>query len=124
MGVHVEIVCLLVTDVVTDDIASIIENHLKFAGCEIPIHFTRYFPAFLFDKPPTRIEVLESAVNMATREGICFAYIGNVPGHRYENTYCPECGELLIKRYSYRVLSNRVDNGKCYRCKREIYGVW
>ncbi len=61
---------------------------------------------------------------MARKEGVEYVYIGNVPGHKYEHTYCPECGEVLIKRYSMYLVENRIENGKCWKCGKEIYGVW
>jgi pyruvate formate lyase activating enzyme len=126
LGIHVEVVCLVITDINDSDecLMDIVENHLRYAGGEIPIHFTRYFPAYKFKNPPTPVETLEKAIEMAKRRGISFAYIGNVPGHRYENTYCPECGETLVKRYHVRVFENRIENGRCWRCGREIYGIW
>uniref|UniRef100_A0A7J2TLF0 AmmeMemoRadiSam system radical SAM enzyme n=1 Tax=Archaeoglobus fulgidus TaxID=2234 RepID=A0A7J2TLF0_ARCFL len=124
LGIHVEIVNLVVTGVNEDQIEEVVEKHLKFLGSEVPIHFTRYFPAFMYSREATRIEVLENAVKIARRSGISFVYIGNVPGHRFENTYCPDCGEMLIKRYSYRVLENRIRDGRCPNCRREIYGVF
>ncbi|MEM0351359.1 MAG: AmmeMemoRadiSam system radical SAM enzyme, partial [Archaeoglobaceae archaeon] len=102
----------------------VVEKHLKFLGSEVPIHFTRYFPAFIYHREPTRIEILEKAVEIAKKRGISFAYLGNVPGHKFENTYCPDCGELLVKRFSYNLVENKVKNGKCWKCKREIYGIW
>jgi pyruvate formate lyase activating enzyme len=78
----------------------------------------------MFWNPPTKIEILERAVEIAKREGVEFAYIGNVPGHRYENTYCPRCNELLVNRSSYLVVENKIKEGRCWRCGKEIYGVW
>ena len=126
LGIHVEMVNLIVTDVNDSDdvIVEIIQNHLKHVGSKSPLHFTRYFPAYLFKKPPTPISTLERAIEMAKKEGVEFVYIGNVPGHRHENTFCPKCGELLIRRYSHRVLENRIRSGKCPNCGYEIYGVW
>jgi len=49
-----------------------------------------------------------------------FVYVGNVLGHRYENTYCPECGELLIQRFGLRVAQNRLDGTRCPACQRLI----
>jgi pyruvate formate lyase activating enzyme len=125
IGLHVEIVNLLITDVNDNPeaIKEVIENHLKHAGTDVPIHFTRYHPAFMFEKPTTPIEKLEMAVEYAKKEGVRYAYMGNVPGHKYENTYCPRCGELLIRRYSYRILYNKIKNGKCYSCGFEIFGI-
>ncbi|MFQ6617943.1 MAG: AmmeMemoRadiSam system radical SAM enzyme, partial [Fidelibacterota bacterium] len=54
-------------------------------------------------------------------EGINYAYLGNVPGHKYENTYCPTCGELLIKRYVFRVVDYRITPEKrCPKCDMGI----
>ncbi|MET1124722.1 MAG: radical SAM protein [Archaeoglobaceae archaeon] len=124
MGIHVEVVCLLVTGV-SDSEEVVEENVRRLAEInpEIPIHFTRYFPAYRFTAPPTEIGKLERAVEIAKRE-LSYAYIGNVPGHRYENTFCPDCGELLVRRYHVRVFENRVSDGCCPRCGRRIYGVW
>ncbi len=126
LGVHLEVVCLLITDLNDDEdsVRWVVENHLKYAGAEVPLHFTRYFPAYLFKRPPTPVERIERAIEIAKREGVEFVYIGNVPGHTYENTYCPNCGELLIKRYSFRVIEVRLKNGRCWRCGREIYGFF
>ncbi|MCS7144857.1 MAG: AmmeMemoRadiSam system radical SAM enzyme [Archaeoglobaceae archaeon] len=126
LGIHVEIVNLLVTNVSDSEesIREVVENHLRYANSDVPIHFTRYFPAYLFKEKPTEIKKLEMAVEIAKKDGISFAYLGNVPGHRYENTFCPNCGELLIRRFSYQVLENRIRLGKCPNCGKEIYGVW
>jgi pyruvate formate lyase activating enzyme len=52
--------------------------------------------------------------------GILYPYVGNVPGHDYENTYCPNCNELLIKRYGYRIVKYRLENNKCPKCNFEV----
>jgi len=126
LGLHLEIINLIVTGVndSEESINEVIENHLKYTGEEIPLHFTRYFPAFLFGKPPTKVKTLEKAVESAQKSGVEFSYIGNVPNHRYDNTYCPFCGELLIERRVYKVMKNRIRDGKCWRCGEKIYGVW
>ena len=123
LGLHVEVVNLVVTGVndSEDDFEYVVENHLRFAGEAVPLHFTRYHPAYRFAAPPTAVEKLESAYELAKREGVLYPYIGNVPGHRYENTYCHACGELLIRRLGYRVLSYRITEEKrCPRCGAEI----
>ncbi|RLG60614.1 AmmeMemoRadiSam system radical SAM enzyme [Candidatus Geothermarchaeota archaeon] len=123
MGIHVEIVNLIVTGVNDNEsvIREIIDRHLKDLGPEVPIHFTRYYPAYRFKNPPTKLEVLEKAYKLAKKEGVLYPYIGNVPGHPYENTYCPNCGELLIKRFSYRVIKFNISReNRCPRCGFEI----
>lgn len=120
-GVHVEIVNLVVTGVNEDEVEWVIESHLKFAGPDTPIHFTRYFPAHRFTNPPTKVSVLEAAVKAARKAGIHYAYMGNVHGHPYENTYCPECNEQVITRYGYAVVDFKLKEGN--RCPRCGFGV-
>ncbi|HIH62501.1 MAG TPA: AmmeMemoRadiSam system radical SAM enzyme [Methanobacteriales archaeon] len=119
-GVHVEIINLVITGVNEDDIDWVIENHLKFAGEDTPLHFTRYYPAYKFTNPPTSIEVLEEAVQKAQKAGINYVYIGNVPGHKFEHTYCPRCKSLLIKRSSYRIIDYRIRDNRCPECGKKI----
>ncbi len=116
-GVHVEIVCLLVTGISdSEEVADwIIEEHLKRLGPETPIHFTRYYPAYRYGEPSTKIEKLEYAYERAKKEGVLFPYLGNVAGHPYENTYCPGCGKAVIKRYGYSVVEYRITKDK--RCR-------
>jgi len=123
MGIHVEIVNLIVTGVNDDEdcIKWVIEQHLKHVGPNTPIHFTRYYPAFKFYNPPTKVETLEFAYRLAKKMGVNYPYIGNVPGHPYENTYCHNCGKLLIKRYGFRVVEYRLnEKKKCPYCGAEI----
>lgn len=123
MGFHVELVNLVITGVNDDEecLKSIIERALKEAGPETPIHFTRYYPAYKFDKPATKTEILEKAYNMAKRMGVLYPYVGNVPGHRYEHTYCPNCNEVLIKRYRFGIIRYKItENNRCPKCGYEI----
>jgi pyruvate formate lyase activating enzyme len=123
LGLHVEIVNLVVRNV-NDDEATlrwIIKRHLKEVGAETPLHFTRYFPAYKFSNPPTGVETLEKAYEMAKKAGVQYPYIGNVSGHRYENTYCPNCGEKLVRRYGCYVLKYAITEDKrCPKCGTEI----
>ena len=123
LGLHVEIVNLVVTGV-NDDVEALrllIETHLKTVGAETPLHFTRYLPACKFDNPPTKTETLERAYEMAKKQGVLYPYIGNVDGHRYENTYCPNCGEKLVKRRGYFIVKYDVTKDKkCPKCGSAI----
>ncbi|MBO3839416.1 MAG: AmmeMemoRadiSam system radical SAM enzyme [Thermoproteota archaeon] len=123
LGLHVEIVNLVIPGVNDDDecLRQLIEKHLKELGPDVPIHFTRYHPEYKFNAPPTPVKTLEKARELARSLGVLFPYIGNVPGHRYENTWCPQCGELLIKRFGFIVVSNviTVDN-TCPKCGFKI----
>jgi pyruvate formate lyase activating enzyme len=70
------------------------------------------------------VATLEHAYRIAKDQGLHFPYIGNVPGNEGENTYCPECGTILVERYGYRIGRNRILNGKCAECDTNIPGVW
>jgi len=123
LGLHVEIVNLVITNVNDDEgtLEWIIGKHLKTVGSETPLHFTRYFPAYKFNNPPTRIEVLVKAYEMAKKTGVLYPYIGNVNGHKYEHTYCPNCGEKLVKRYGYYIIKyNLTKDKKCPKCSLQI----
>ena len=123
MGFHLEIVNLLITDVNDDDecLRWIIKQHLKAVGPETPLHFTRYHPAHKFSNSPTKVETLEKAYDMAKKEGVLYPYLGNVEGHKYENTHCPKCGELLIQRLGCSITKYKItDDNKCPKCSKSI----
>jgi len=123
LGFHVEIVNLVVTGVNDDEdcLRWVIMEHLKEVGPETPLHFTRYYPAYKFHKPPTKVETLERAYEMAKEAGVLYPYLGNVQGHGYENTYCPNCGEKLIQRLGYTIIQYKVTDGKkCPKCGQPI----
>ncbi len=128
-GIHVEMVCLLSPPIYRnpETIDKIIESHLRYLDAEVPIHFTRYFPAHLTRDPPTPVGLMEEVVIKARKAGISYVYIGNIR-HRFENTFCPDCGAVLIIRNAYRSIENRlvVEKGgaRCYRCGRKISGVF
>jgi pyruvate formate lyase activating enzyme len=71
--------------------------------------------------PATPIETLEKAYMVAKEAGLNYAYLGNVPGHPAENTYCPNCNELLIKRYSFEITRWNLTKGmQCPVCSHQI----
>ena len=94
-------------------------------GPETPLHITRFYPAYkMRDVGPTPISTMEELAEVARNEGLYFVYLGNIPGHPLENTYCPHCGKLLIKRYGFVVtevnLEKRGDKRVCKECGHEI----
>jgi pyruvate formate lyase activating enzyme len=95
------------------------------AGPEVPVHFSRFQPMYLVKNlPPTPVSTLERLREAALAEGLRFVYLGNVPGHDGENTFCPGCGQVVIRRFGYEVQSNGAKGGKCGSCGRPIPGVW
>jgi pyruvate formate lyase activating enzyme len=94
-------------------------------GPDVPIHFSRFQPMYLLKNlPPTPQSTLENARNIARKEGIHYVYIGNIPGHEAENTYCPNCQKLSVERRGYRIRQIHIKNGKCAFCSNPIPGVW
>ncbi len=125
-GVHVEITTLVIptvndADAVLGEIAGRIVADL---GREVPWHVTSYYPAYRFSALPTPMRTLERAWQIGKDAGLEFVYVGNVPGHRFDNTYCPGCGALLIRRSGFDVLLNTVRDGRCPQCRRQVAGVW
>lgn len=125
LGMHVEVVNLLIPGVNDreEQLRELAGRHLREAGKETPLHFTAYYPAYKFDAPPTPVSTLERAHDIAVSEGIEFVYLGNVPGHRYENTYCPGCRELLIKRFGLELVRVKLKDKKCLKCGHAIHIV-
>lgn len=94
-------------------------------GSDVPLHFTRFSPAYkILHLPSTPIETLELAIKTAHEVGLKYVYIGNVPGHKYNSTFCPRCEKRLIHRIHFSVLSNNIEDGRCRFCKYEIPGIW
>lgn len=94
-------------------------------GDEVPLHFSRFMPAFkLANLPPTPTEKLAEAHRIAGSVGLKYVYIGNVPGHPWENTYCPKCEKLLVSRAGYKINSVNIKNGKCSYCGYGVAGRW
>lgn len=94
-------------------------------GQDVPIHFTRFFPAYkMTHLPPTPVKTLEQAREIAIKEGIRYVYIGNVPGHRYNSTYCPKCNKRIITRIHFSVIDINLKDGKCKNCGNPIPGLW
>ncbi len=87
-------------------------------GEDAPFHLLRFHPDYrLTDVPSTPIQTLERACEVATREGLYYVYAGNLPGHRYEHTYCPKCHELVIERFGFDVTRWRLGMGNtCPKC--------
>jgi pyruvate formate lyase activating enzyme len=121
--IHIEITTLVIPTV-NDSIKIISEIAQKIAhelGDATPWHLTRYFPAYQCSEPATLIPVLETAYATAKQNNLKFVYVGNVPNHTYENTYCPFCGELLIERAGLAIINKQIDtNCLCPRCKKDL----
>jgi len=94
-------------------------------GPDVPVHFTRFHPDYqLPNLPDTPVATLERARQIGLQQGLHFAYVGNLPGHPGNNTYCPRCGRAVIERDGLFVTEMHLKDGHCGYCARAIPGVW
>jgi pyruvate formate lyase activating enzyme len=127
-GTWLEIVNLIIPTLNDDDehIDGLCKWVVENLGTDVPVHFTRFYPMYkLTNLPPTSLDSVVKAREIALARGIKFPYVGNVPsGHPGESTYCPGCGKVAIQRAGYTVLSINIKDGKCASCGVPIPGVW
>jgi pyruvate formate lyase activating enzyme len=126
-GVWLEITNLVIPEW-TDDLEMIkkmcgwlVTNGLQ----DTPLHFSRFTPMYKLNQLPlTPVSTLEKAREIARSAGVHYVYIGNVPAHAAENTYCHKCSALIIERRGFTILQNTMQDGACGKCKTKIPGVW
>jgi len=127
MGKWTEIVYLVIPTLNDSEqefrgLASWIKANL---GTDVPLHFTQFHPDYLLKNLSiTPIPTLERARDIARAEGLHFVYVGNVPGHPAEHTYCPRCQRILVERMGFEIRQMVIRNGACPTCKQPIPGVW
>ncbi|GBD93355.1 4-hydroxyphenylacetate decarboxylase activating enzyme [bacterium BMS3Abin05] len=126
LGIWLEVTTLVVPGYDDDpsnfyEIARFIRDEL---GPETPWHISRFFPNYkMKEVPSTDLKILKKARKIGLEEGLRYVYSGNVPGDEGENTYCYDCGKLLIRRFGFEVVENHLINGKCPRCSAPIDGI-
>jgi len=91
---------------------------------DIPWHISQFYPTYkLTAQPRTPVETLHMAREIGVKTGLHYVFEGNVPGRGNENTYCPQCGEMLIERWGYSIGKNIIDNGRCPYCHASVAGA-
>jgi pyruvate formate lyase activating enzyme len=126
LGVWVEVTTLIIPDLNDSekDLADIVE-FIKSVDPSIPWHVSQFYPTYkLIDKPRTPVETLKKATGIGYNLGLKYIYEGNVPGEGGENSYCPNCKNILISRYGYSIMENRIRNSSCPQCSNPIDGIW
>jgi pyruvate formate lyase activating enzyme len=127
LGIWLEVTTLVIPGINDDsaelqDAAQFIVREL---GADTPWHISRFFPDYkLTDVPPTPQKSLDRAWEIGKSVGLRYVYLGNVPGEEKQNTLCPDCGILLIRRNIFGVLANRIKEGCCPDCGCAIAGIW
>jgi pyruvate formate lyase activating enzyme len=95
-------------------------------GPHVPMHFTAFHPDYkLRDIEATPRETLVAAREIALRNGVRYAYTGNVHDEAGGSTFCHACGERLIGRDWYVLTAwNLTDDGHCRSCGAACAGVF
>jgi pyruvate formate lyase activating enzyme len=94
-------------------------------GVETPWHISRFHPQYkMMDLPVTTLASLHQAAQIGKKVGLKYVYNGNVPGDEGENTNCFNCGNLLIERYGFKIVSINLQGNKCPKCGTELEGVF
>ena len=114
--IHVEI-----TDLIVPKVGDDLEHARKLSkfvydefGPEMPIHFLRFHPDYkMMEYPSTPVETLEKHYQVAKDVGLKYVYLGNVPGHKWEHTYCPECNNIVVNRYGFSIREWHLDKKNC-----------
>jgi len=97
-----------------DDLRALIDWVAK-VDADIPLHFSRYHPDYEMSEPPTPVETLVRAREMA-REKLHYVYLGNVWVEGAEDTTCPHCGRVVVERRGFSVAKAAVKDGRCEFC--------
>lgn len=108
---HVEITTLLIPGMNDgEDEVEALAKWLSSLRKDIPLHLNRYFPNYKLDLPPTPVETIKRAREIAMKY-LDYVYMGNVSDEEGSNTYCPKCGKLLIERRGYDI--KMINGEKC-----------
>ena len=122
-GCHVEIVTNVIPTVNDGEatLRGIADWIVEKLGPETPWHVTRFMPYLeMAHLPPTPIPTLERAVRFGLDAGLRFVYLGNVPGHEGENTFCPNCKRLLVRRTGDAVEDVALRGTLCSMCGADV----
>jgi pyruvate formate lyase activating enzyme len=125
--IHTEIVTLLIPgrNDDMDTIRAMCDWICEELGPDVPIHFSKFYPRYkLKSVQPTPLDTLEAAHRTAKDAGLHYVYLGNVYNHSAESTYCPQCGQMVIKRAGYETTLTGFTDGHCSNCQTKIAGVW
>jgi pyruvate formate lyase activating enzyme len=125
LGIWIEITTLIIPSLNdSEEELACIAEFIKDVDISIPWHISRFHPQYqLIDCPPTPFTTLMKAMKIGLKTGLKYVYIGNIPG-RGENTVCSNCGKILIERYGYNIIRNRIKKNCCPFCSVTVDGVW
>ncbi|MCX7944627.1 MAG: AmmeMemoRadiSam system radical SAM enzyme [Deltaproteobacteria bacterium] len=123
MNIHIEITTLLIPTLNdSDEELEKIAEFIASISPDIPWHISRYHPDYKLDISSTPTESISRAREIGRKSGLKFVYSGNIWGDEGENTYCPNCNKLLIRRVGFSVIENNISNSCCKFCNAKVYG--
>jgi len=126
LGVFVEVTTLVVPGINDDpaQLDALARFLVESLGAETPWHISRFHPTYkLTDRPATPVDTLVKAREIGLARGLKYVYLGNVPGDDGENTFCYQCGKVVIERWGYQIGKNAVADGRCAYCSAPIDGL-
>jgi len=126
-GMHIEIITNLIPEINDreEGLREMAQWIFQALGPDTPWHVTRFIPHLkLSHLSPTPVARLERARQIGIEQGLKYVYVGNVPGHPSENTYCCGCGRLIIKRLNYQILEYQIRRNRCRFCGEKIAGYF
>jgi pyruvate formate lyase activating enzyme len=123
-GIFIEITNLIIPQIgdLEEDTRTLASWIVKNLGPRTPFHLTAFSPMYkITHLPRTPASTLERHIEIAHEEGLQFVYSGNIAGHDYENTYCPNCGTRAVERLSvFMKMNNLNENGRCPKCDTDL----
>ena len=125
LNIWVEVTTLLIPGL-NDSVDELtqIAKFLKEINKNIPWHISAYYPQYKSNIPPTSFDSIKKAVEIGKSIGLSYVYGGNVAFSDLEDTVCPNCQNILIKRKGFSILKNNVNNGSCNSCGYKIDGIF
>jgi pyruvate formate lyase activating enzyme len=123
LGIHLELTYLVIPT--KNDSKESLQMFCRWVldnlGADIAVHFSAFFPHYkMADLPSTSMKKMLEGYEVAKEMGINYPYLGNVPHGRYENTYCPRCGETLVERHGFSATITGITKGVCKGCGKSI----
>ncbi len=126
LGIWVEVTTLIIPSLNdTPEEGEKIADFLLGINHDIPWHISKFYPTYQLDNlPPTPIKSIRKFREIGLIAGLKYVYSGNVPGDPGESTYCPQCKQVIIERFSYSIQKIKIKDGKCLICNTPIAGKW
>ena len=126
LGIWLEVTTLLIpgwndSDAELRELAGFIVREL---GGEVPWHVSAFHPTYhMLDRPPTPVASLKKAAAIGREAGLHYVYVGNLPVAGGEDTVCPHCGAVVIRRHGFQLVERAVRGSCCRQCGGVIAGI-